>query len=303
MIRFRRIDLGLLNAWLQSVPLPQAQRDYLVRLWRENPAQRGPVLAELRAYIHEALSDAIGRLRRGFEDDLAPFDCPVFDPAANYPALLHLITLQGYFGEIMAGLAVEHWGARGRLDWNVPAFLFRFHVVEFQHLERINQELRENRPYDPDRDAERRPGRTGDDALAFTMNAENEIDGVIALEAKCLVDHNAGILSNAHEKLSQVKAIPDSIRELIEVLSDYDSPQAAVWQEALLKFRSRGYRTAQRADGLAYLCGNAPQRPRDRTTWFDLNQPTATYTAGRYLEGFEFHIVAVDDLVRLLYRG
>jgi len=53
--------------------------------------------------------------------------------------MLNRITLQGYLGETLAGLAVEHFGAFGKRDWHVPAFLFRFHDQEFQHLDLINE--------------------------------------------------------------------------------------------------------------------------------------------------------------------
>ena len=49
---------------------------------------------------------------------------PPSDPAANYPALLNRIALQpsmAIFGETLAVMAVEHWGAHGATDWVVPA--------------------------------------------------------------------------------------------------------------------------------------------------------------------------------------
>jgi hypothetical protein len=120
------------------------------------------------------------RLRRGFEDALSPFEdergdptvADQEDPAENYPALLHQLTLQGYLGETLACLAVEHWGALGQTDWVVPAFLFRFHDVEFQHLEIINQRLRDGEEHQPDASQEMRPGRTGDDGIAFRIRAD-----------------------------------------------------------------------------------------------------------------------------------
>ena len=59
---------------------------------------------QLTDYIDEPFEDARRRIRRGFEDDLSPFRDPANDPAANYPALLHRVTLQGYFGETLAVL-------------------------------------------------------------------------------------------------------------------------------------------------------------------------------------------------------
>ncbi|MFC0220808.1 hypothetical protein ACFFJ7_20730 [Pseudochelatococcus lubricantis] len=122
---------------------------------------------ELIAYAQEALDDARARIRQGFEDNLSPFSDLVDDPAAHYPGMLNRIALQGYLRETLAGLAVEHFGAVGKTDWQVPAFLFRFHDQEFQHLDLINERMLTGEAPDPDAESEKRPGRTGDDALAF----------------------------------------------------------------------------------------------------------------------------------------
>jgi hypothetical protein len=169
MIRFRRLTPALLNAWLVNQHLTSTHARYRLRVWRENQAAPAAIRNEMVAYLEEAFEDARRRIRRGFEDDLSPFSDPALDPAANYPALLHRVTLQGYLGETLAVLAVEHWGAHGHMDWIVPAFLFRLHDQEFQHLEAINERLRAGEPYDPDQRAQQRPGRTGDDGLAFRL--------------------------------------------------------------------------------------------------------------------------------------
>src|SRR5207245_1845984 len=123
---------------------------YRLRLWQEVRGALPALLAELRLYADEALDDARLRLRRGFQDPLSPFADPDADPAANYPAALNRLTLQGYLGETLSGLAVEHWGALGHTDWHVPAFPFRLHDQEFQHLELINQRLRAGQAHEPD---------------------------------------------------------------------------------------------------------------------------------------------------------
>lgn len=189
MIRFRRLTPQPLDAWLVDQCLANAHERYRLRVWREERAGLAAIQAELIAYVNEAFEDVRRRIRRGFEDDLSPFNDPTTDPAANYPALLHRITLQGYLGETLLLLAVEHWGAHNYMDWAVPAFLFRLHDQEFQHLEAINVRILAGEAYDPDRIAERRPGRTGDDGLAFRINGENTITDVLTLEAKCLAQN------------------------------------------------------------------------------------------------------------------
>jgi hypothetical protein len=302
MIRFQRLTPALLDAWLVSQHLGSAHRRYRLRVWRENRAGLAAIKTEVVSYVDEAFEDARGRIRRGFEDDLLPFNDPARDPAANYPALLHRVTLQGYLGEILAVLAIEHWGAHGHMDWMVPAFLFRLHDQEFQHLESINERLRAGEVYDPDRIAEQRPGRTGDDGIAFRLNGEGTITDVLTLEAKCLAQNSNVKIKEAHEKLAAGGRLPSGIRELINLLDEYDTPEAQTWQEALLKFWRRDHQVAGRHDGVAYVCGQVPARA-GRVAWMPTGAPDPAYTADRGLEGMEFQVGDLNTVVDTLYRG
>lgn len=301
MIRFRRLTLATLDAWLTTVVLgPSSVRSYRLRLWREDRAALPALRAELDAYLAEAFEDAKTRLRRGFEDTLSPFADPQLDPAANYPRALHRVTLQGYFGETLAVIAVEHWGALGYSDWRVPAFLFRFHDQEFQHLELINERIRAGEVHSPDETREQRPGRTGDDGLAFRMSAEGRIINVLTLEGKCLSANRPATIADAHSKLAAASALPSGIRELINILSDYDTPETRLWQEALIRYR-RDHSNTGRADGVAYACGRLPALPR--LSWMSADHPDAAYNIQRVLEGFEFQFTDLNGLIDLLYRG
>jgi hypothetical protein len=302
MIRFRRLTPALLDAWLVSHRLANGQERYRLRVWREDRASLPAIRAELVEYIDEAFNDARRRIRRGFEDDLSPFNDPAVDPAANYPSLLHRITLQGYLGETLGVLAVEHWGAHGHTDWIVPAFLFRMHDQEFQHLESINERLRGGEAYNPDEVAERRPGRTGDDALAFRMNGENTITHVLTLEAKCLAESNNAKIEEAHRKLAAGGLRPSGVRELINLLEEYDTPEAQAWQEALLKLWREGYRASIRLDSVSYTCGRVPARA-NRLSWLPADAPHPAYTATRSLEGMEFQLEDLITVVETLFRG
>jgi hypothetical protein len=302
LIRFRRLTPALLDAWLVDQRVTNTHKRYRLRVWRENRAGLAAIRAELMAYVDEAFEDARRRIRRGFEDDLSPFNNPAADPAENYPALLHRVTLQGYLGETLAILTVEHWGAHGHTDWVVPAFLFRFHDQEFQHLEAINERLLTGEAYDPDRIAERRPGRTGDDGLAFRMNADNIITDVLTLEAKCLAQNSNAKIQEAHEKLAAGGLRPSGVRELINLLEEYDTTEALAWQEALLKLWRNGYRRAVRHDAVGYACGRIPGRA-GRVAWMPADAPHPAYTASRKLEGMEFQFEDLTTVVDTLYRG
>jgi hypothetical protein len=302
MIRTRRLSPALLNAWLLDQNIVSRHARYRLRLWRESRVALDAVLGELRPYLDEALDDARRRLRRGFEDTLAPFNDPATDPAANYPSALHRNTLQGYFGETLAVLAVEHWGAFGNADWLVPAFLFRLHDTEFQHLDLINQRLRDGVLHEPDARAERRTGRTGDDALAFRKNRDGIITDVLTLEAKCLARNNTQMIREAHEKLVAGGSPPPGVRELIGILSDYSTPEAEAWQEALLRLWAGGHRLAQRHDGIAYATAHVPARGR-RNAWLPSDRPHDAYTLTRQLKAMEFQFEDIERLIDTLYRG
>lgn len=301
MIRSRRLTIGLLADWLVEQILNGSHETYRLRLWRESRPALTALETELRLYFDEAFEDARQRLRHGFEDSLSPFANEVLDPAANYPALLHRVTLQGYLGEILAVVAVEHWGAHGHNDWRVPAFLFRFHDQEFQHLELINERLRTGQMHDPDLEAEMRPGRTGDDGIAFRINDNNEITDILSIEAKCLARNSPAKIEEAHKKLAAGSRLPPGIRELINLLDDYDTSAANVWREALLRLRQQGYLTATRWDAVAYLCGSIPQQG-DRVSWMSVDQPHPAYNISRKLEGLEFQFSDLAGLITTIYR-
>lgn len=302
MIRSQRLLPDLLNAWLIDQRLANSHANYRLRVWRENREGLSAIRIELISYINEAFEDARKRIRQGFEDDLSPFHDTPNDPAANYPALLHRVTLQGYFGETLAVIAVEHWGVHGHTDWVVPAFLFRLHDQEFQHLEEINERLASGEPYDPDRSAERRPGRTGDDGLAFRINSENIITDVLTIEAKCLAKSNTAKIEEAHKKLAAGGLRPSGVRELINLLDEYDTPDAQMWQRALLDLWRSGYRTSTRQDCIGYACGNSPLQ-RGRVAWLPVTAPHPAYTARRKLECMEFQFEDLTNLIDSLYRG
>jgi len=300
LIRTLSLTPNLLNAWLVSQAVAKVHRRYQLRLWRESRAALAAVQRELQAYVDECFDDARRHLRAGFTNALSPFNTPVPDPAANFPGLLNQITLQGYFGEILAGLAVEHWGAHGHNDWKVPAFLFRLHPVEFQHLETINARIAAGEVYDPNDEKEKRPGRTGDDCLAFRINNQDAITDVLTLEAKCLGDHKIDKIKDAHAKVAAGGALPTGVRELINLLSEYNTPQAQRWQAALLKLWAGGYQVAVRRDGVSYACAQTPKKA-GKISWMAHDAPHAAYTATRHLEGLEFHLDDLDALMAAVY--
>jgi hypothetical protein len=116
MIRFRHITPALLNAWLVDQRLVSTHARYRLRVWRENRAALAAIRDEMVVYLNEAFEDARMRIRSGIEDDLSPFSDPAHDPAANCPALLHRVTLQGYLGEQIQGTSERPVGVGPAAD-------------------------------------------------------------------------------------------------------------------------------------------------------------------------------------------
>lgn len=303
MIRSCRIPLDLLKRWLVRQEQSKYSGQYRLRVWREDEAERESVLDELIDYVQEALDDARSKIRSGFSDSLSPFKNAASDPAANYPAALHRNTLKGYLGETLAGLAVEHFGAFGEEEWHIPAYLFRMHNTEFQHLDQINEDLQSGKVLDPDSYSEIRPGRTGDDVIAFRIGDTGKITHVLTLEAKCLARSNSDKIIDAHAKLSADRPRRSSgVREVINILSDYDTPEADKWQARLLSFWMKDSRNAEQLDGLAYAVGHHPIRDPERISWLPVDAPHEAYTGKRRLEAMEFQFTDLEELVELLYR-
>jgi hypothetical protein len=218
----------------------------------------------------------------------------VVDPAKGYPEKFHIQTLKGYFGEVMAGLAAENLRPFGHDDWEVPVHLFRYHIVEFQQLDLMDQ---------TGDDAKLRPGRTGDDCLAFRRNQSGDVIAVLFCEAKCTKDHDAGLIADAHKKSSLANLRPVDLPQVIEVLRDSKDAKAQGWIDALRKLYLKGSHPGagcERVDQITYVCGRQPVL-KGKTTWISTAKPHTKYTAGRRLHVAELQLNAIEELVKSVY--
>ena len=246
-------------------------------------------VGELTLYVQKAHEDAKQHLRKVLGNSLDPLvSSTEDDPAKDYPQLFDMITLKGYFGEVFAGLIAEHCSPFGEDNWKVPAFLFRFHIVEFQQLEQLRQTGGK---------AHRNFGRTGDDCLAFQMDDKGQITRSLYCEAKCTAKHDLKLIADAHEKVS--KSVLVDIPRLIEVLLDSTEPDAPKWIDALRQLRLKPIPKHERSDLVSYVC----RSPGSGESWARLpsDKPHPKYTAGRRLEAVEFHLPDVESLIREVY--
>lgn len=285
--------LSKINLWLSNSLTASEDKRYYHRLMKRIDGQECVIIEELRSYVREAHADAIRHLRNLAGISLDPLDeAAPLDPAEGYPECLHIQTLKGYFGEILSGIVAENLPHFGISEWKVPAFLFRFHNVEFDQLERLHQI--------PGK-AKKRPGRTGDDNLAFFRDRTGKIVKSLACEAKCTANHETGMIDEAHIKVSEPEVKPVSIRQIIEILMEYDDPASRQWVNALrqlwLTKKVQGY---ERCDLVCYTCGRSPVQ-KSRYSWISATRPHSKYKGGRRLEVVEIHLEKVDELIKSVY--
>src|SRR5580704_8753038 len=93
-----------ITSWLTvDVQTPAGGR-YEHALAVENSGLQSGILPRLRAFVSDAHEDARARLRRLAGGSLDPLAEPVKrDPTDGYPQRLHIQTLKGYFGAVLAG--------------------------------------------------------------------------------------------------------------------------------------------------------------------------------------------------------
>jgi hypothetical protein len=275
-----------LQAWLVASEV--ANGTYTHATLTEVPDFRDDGLAALATLAQAAHRDTQQRLQRLVGISLDPL---AGDAAANwqYPHGLHTSVLQGYLGELLAGLIAENYDPHGR-PWIVPAFLFRGHLAAQQDLERRRQLGGPARPI---------PGRTGDDALAFQIDEDEAVVAWLWGEAKCTHDHDASLITAGHEQLSAATRVPVDLAQLIEILQDSPSPENERWVASL---RELMFSTAPppRYDLFVYVCG---RKPVQQQTWIPRDTPHASYSGRGPLQAMEVHLEEFDGVLVGAYPG
>lgn len=278
----------ILKKWLIEVSSTSPDGMYRHSLLKENPEYRQNAIKELKKYIDNAHEDARKRLREIAGYNLDPLERePQEDPTRDYPQMLHLQTRKGYFGEIFAGLFAENFDPFDEEEWEIPIYLFRYHLTEFQQLERIRQ---------TGLSAEVRPGRTGEDCLAFKRDEEGKIIKTLCCEAKCTKDHDSNMINDAHQKASQIEIV--DLPQLIEVLNCYNDEESKKWVAALRTLWLRDLKNNDRYDLISYVCGQQPIRKK---SWISSDLPNTNYNGGRKLQAVEVHLNDVEELVNKVY--
>jgi hypothetical protein len=275
----------VIKAWLEATRTPSG--DFIHLRLLENPKEREAGLQAIAELVHEAHRDARERFERLFDTILDPLASERAAP--TYPDSLHTLTLQGYLGEILAGLVAENYDPHGR-EWIVPAFLFRDHSLARQEIAR---------QWQLGGPAKHVPGRTGDDVVAFATDQAGNVDAWLYIEAKCSHDHDAGLVSDGYKKLSSVITAPIDVAVLIDILSESDAPEDERWIGTLreLFFETPGL-GLRRFNMLVYVCG---RKPIANETWIGVDGPHASYTGSQPVQATEIHFQDFDIVLCSAY--
>lgn len=279
--------------WLTATTVISPTGDYRHRVLAENALEWTAIQPHIKRYFRKAHADAVKHLRKMAGVSLHPLKKrdPAVDPTRHYPHGLDPTTLKGYFGEVLAYAIVECMGAAGYSDWDVPAYLFRFHTVAFQCLEASRLSGNPPGPI---------PGRTGDDSLGFRRAPNGEIVAYAYCEAKCSSAHDSTLIADAHRKVNGPG--PVDILNLIAILSESGSEESRAWVRALRTFREKlTTGTVNRIDFICYVCG---QHPLLKETWIPSKVPHSEYRpAGRTLDAVEIHLTDVEAKIREVYSS
>jgi hypothetical protein len=274
-----------LQGWL--VATDSVAGRYRHTVLEEESARRDAGLAALAALAAEAHRDARERVERLVGHTLDPLAEAAPPEWRVYPDALHTSVLQGYLGELLAGLVAENYEPHER-PWLVPAFLFRGHSAAFEELERQRQLGGPARPI---------PGRTGDDALAFELAEDGSVLAWLWGEAKCTHDHSAALIGDAHEQLSKEIRVPVSLIQLIEVLAESQRDDRDRWIAALRELLYSND-PPPRYDLCVYVCG---RKPVQSSTWITTGAPHPRYTSAGPLQAVEVHLEDFDTALVAVY--
>lgn len=275
--------------WLVQIS-DSSKNAYRHRRFDEDIKKRSQTISELQNIVSEAHSDAVSYFESLIGKSLDPLkqENPD-DPKIEYPQGLHLDNLKGYFGEILAANIIMHKDPFDKNDWLVPAFRFRMHNVAF---EKLFASAQKSSP------VKKIPGLTGEDCIAIRVNDQYQLLEFLVCEAKCTKGHDSSMITDAHAQVSDT-IVPSILPQVIEILrsqSDDNSKLISLLQAIILRYEEH---RSKRCNLVFYACG---QRPKQKKSWIESQNPHESYKLGSRLEVAEIHLNDVDDLVAKSYK-
>ncbi|RXE87259.1 aminotransferase [Pseudoalteromonas sp. A757] len=268
------------------------------------------LLSALKLYFESAHLDA----RNVFHDfmgiSLHPDDEQ--QAAISYPTSLHLTTLKGFFGEVLAGLLAEGYDFVGHHDWNVPVFLFRFHDDAKKYLYTLVRDPNQKR---------QTIGRLGTDFIGVSIVDNGEVARLISGEAKWRKKLNQSAVDNVmlgpkkkgKEEREEGKGVwaelnkevnpPNGLRELQIALKEIDPEGFAETIVSMDKLLSAFDSITVPKTDLVLIVGEASKKRRKGECHIESKEVPKEYLAGNDLQVAEVVLRNGERLITDLYAS
>jgi len=264
----------------------------------------------LKKYFESAHLDARGVFHDFMGVSLHPDDNEK-QAKVSYPSSLHLTTLKGFFGEVLAGLIAESYELVGKHEWKVPVFLFRFHDDAKKYLFTLVR--------DPDQKRQT-IGRLGTDFIGISI-ADGEVHRLISGEAKWRKELSQSAINTlmlgpkkkgkqervegkgVWAELNKEVNPPNGLRELQIALKEIDPDGYA---EAILSMDKQlsafDANTVPKTD-LVLIVGGAGSRRQKGDCSIDRDNVPKEYLAGNDLQVVEIILSDGESLIKDLYAS
>ncbi|PKG74833.1 aminotransferase [Shewanella sp. GutCb] len=301
-----------LDEWLE--PNPSFINGYGHLLIEQIKANDDELLSRLKAYFESAHLDA-RQVIHGFMGISLHPDNNEKHNEVSYPSSLHLTTLKGFFGEVLAGLLAEGYELVGQHEWKVPVFLFRFHDDATKYLYTLVR--------DPDQ-KRRTIGRLGTDFIGVSMEG-GEVSRLISGEAKWRKKLSKSVIDSVMlgpkkpgeqdrvegkgvwAELNKEVNPPNGLRELQIALKEIDPEghaEAILSMDKLLSAFDAN--TVPKTD-LVLIVGGPKNNRETGECLIDYDKIPKNYLAGNDLQVVEIVLSdgesLIEDLYALLWEG
>ena len=298
-----------LENWLEQNP--SFIKGYGHLLIEQVNAYDDELIARLKEYFESAHLDARMVFHEFIGIGLHPDDNEK-RAEVSYPSSLHLTTLKGFFGEVLAGLLAEGYELVGNKEWIVPIFLFRFHDDAKKYLFTLIR--------DPDQQRQT-IGRLGTDFIGISIDDDGEVDRLISGEAKwrkrlsksSVDDIMLGPKIKGKQDRVESKGVwaelnkevnpPNGLRELQIALKEVDPEGYAETILSMDKQLSAFNATTVPKTDLVVIVGEANRNRNKGECNLDFDQVPKEYLAGNDLQVVEVVLNDGENLIQDLYAS
>ncbi|WP_366930769.1 aminotransferase [Mesorhizobium sp.] len=306
-----------MNRWLK--PYPSVEQRYGHLLLEERADRDQNLAAELVPYFESAHRDAREHFAAQIGIDLHPDADEDDDDGVAlllYPGCLPPAARRGLFGEVMAGLAAEHYKFVGEHEWSIPIFLFRYHADVEKYL------------FDLARDSARVRavfGRFGSDFLGISLSGDGAVARLIVGEAKWRETLNASTVDNlmlgewkrnrktgervrkggVWFEINRDLDVPHGVRQLQRLLFERDRDGHAAAIVSLDRALALRNPVAIPRTNLILIAGDGAATREPQTALIGWEEIPAEYTSANDLQVVELildeGVALVDEIYDLLW--